>query len=39
MAEFDPSQPYNDLPELSRPLETIERPKILKKCISEREAS
>ena len=38
MAEFDPSQPYNDLPELPPPLEAIESPKILKKCIGARVA-
>jgi Fic family protein len=38
MATFDPSQPYNDLPELPPPLATIESPKILKKCISARVA-
>jgi Fic family protein len=38
MAEFDPSQPYNDLPDLPPPLETIESPTILKKCISARVA-
>ncbi|HSG66322.1 MAG TPA: Fic/DOC family N-terminal domain-containing protein, partial [Gammaproteobacteria bacterium] len=38
MAQFDPTKPYNDLPELPPPLERIETPKILKKCISARVA-
>jgi Fic family protein len=38
MAKFDPTKPYNDLPELPPPLEGIETPKILKKCISARVA-
>jgi Fic family protein len=35
---FDPSIPYNDLPPLPPPLERIETPAILKKCISARVA-
>jgi Fic family protein len=35
---FDPSTPYNDLPLLPPPLETIETAAILKKCISARVA-
>jgi Fic family protein len=35
---FDPSTPYNDLPPLPPPLETIETAAILKKCISARVA-
>jgi Fic family protein len=35
---FDASIPYNDLPPLPPPLETIETPAILKKCISARVA-
>jgi Fic family protein len=35
---FDPSTPYNDLPPLPPPLESIETAAILKKCISARVA-
>ena len=35
---FDPSIPYNDLPALPPPLESIETPALLKKCINARVA-
>ena len=35
---FDPSTPYNELPPLPPPLESIETAAILKKCISARVA-
>ena len=35
---FDPSRPYNDLPPLPPPLESIETPAILKQCIGARVA-
>ena len=38
MASFDPNVPYNDLPALPPPLEQVETPKILKKCINARVA-
>ena len=38
MASFDPKVPYNDLPPLPPPLDEVETPKILKKCISARVA-
>ncbi|MDX1516051.1 MAG: Fic family protein [Woeseiaceae bacterium] len=38
MPEFDPKQPYNDLPDLPPPLAQIETTEILKKCISARVA-
>jgi len=38
MAEFDPNQPYNDLPLLPPPAESIENTEILKKCIDARVA-
>jgi len=38
MASFDPKVPYNDLPALPPPLDTLETAKILKKCISARVA-
>ena len=38
MTEFDPSAPYNDLPELPPPLDRIETTDILKRCIEARVA-
>ncbi len=38
MSDFDPKQPYNDLPRLPPPLELIETTAILKKCIDARVA-
>tara|TARA_R110002049_G_scaffold23726_24_gene84199 strand:- start:1757 stop:2902 length:1146 start_codon:yes stop_codon:yes gene_type:complete len=38
MADFDPKQPYNDLPLLPPPLEQIETTDILKACIGARVA-
>ena len=38
MTEFDPRQPYNDLPDLPPPRGQIETPEILKRCISARVA-
>ena len=38
MTDFDPKQPYNDLPELPPPLELIETTEILKRCITARVA-
>ncbi len=38
MTDFDPSLPYNDLPDLPPPLELIETTEILKRCISARVA-
>src|SRR5262249_30644580 len=35
---FDPSAPYNDLPPLPPPVETLESGRILKKCIGARVA-
>lgn len=35
---FDPSSPYNDLPELPPPLEAVETQQILRKCITARVA-
>ena len=38
MPDFDPKEPYNDLPELPPPLELIETTEILKTCIKARVA-
>jgi len=38
MTTFDPTKPYNDLPELPPPVDKVETPRILKKCISARVA-
>ncbi len=38
MTDFNPSLPYNDLPELPPPLEQIETTEILKRCINARVA-
>ncbi len=38
MAAFDPKVPFNGLPALPPPLDEVETPKILKKCISARVA-
>ncbi len=38
MTDFNPSLPYNDLPELPPPLEQIETTDILKRCINARVA-
>ena len=38
MVDFDPKVPYNELPELPPPLETIETTEILKTCIRARVA-
>ena len=38
MTNFDPTMPYNDLPELPPPVEQIESTEILKKCIKARVA-
>ena len=38
MSDFDPNQPYNDLPDLPPPAETVESTAILKKCINARVA-
>ncbi len=38
MTDFDPSLPYNDLPDLPPPLEQIETTEILKRCIRARVA-
>ena len=38
MSDFDPNQPYNDLPALPPPAELIETNEILKKCINARVA-
>ncbi len=38
MSDFDPNQPYNDLPDLPPPAETVESTTILKKCINARVA-
>ncbi|MEJ2129170.1 MAG: Fic family protein [Woeseiaceae bacterium] len=38
MADFDPKEPYNELPELPPPLELIETTEILKTCIKSRVA-
>ena len=38
MAEFDPTAPYNDLPDLPPPIEEIETTDILKRCINARVA-
>lgn len=38
MTDFDPSQPYNDLPLLPPPAAKLETARILKKCISARVA-
>jgi len=38
MTTFDPTKPYNELPELPPPVDKVETPKILKKCISARVA-
>ena len=36
MTDFNPKEPYNDLPELPPPLELIETTEILKACIQAR---
>ncbi len=38
MSEFDPNVPYNDLPDLPPPTESIENKDILKRCITARVA-
>jgi len=38
MTDFDPKQPYNDLPDLPPPLEAIETRDVLKACINARVA-
>jgi Fic family protein len=38
VTDFDPSLPYNELPELPPPLEAIETTEILKRCINARVA-
>jgi Fic family protein len=38
MSEFDPNVPYNDLPDLPPPTESIENKEILKRCIAARVA-
>ena len=36
MTDFNPSLPFNDLPDLPPPLEQIETTEILKRCINAR---
>lgn len=38
MSAFDPATPYNDLPLLPPPMDKVETPEILKKCITARVA-
>ena len=38
MVEFDPSEPFNDLPDLPPPVDAIETTEVLKRCIKARVA-